>query len=287
MDAVIVVCVVWFAVVLAMGAYAIAVAPRVRAPGWLRALRGRVGGAMDGSSESIGRYGTGVVLALAMWSVVIIAGWWLGLLAHKLQNAIDWPAFHWWQNRHLGGSWSSFWWTLTDIGAPRVTQGMALGGAILVAILYAKRPMWWVASLTMIIGYLAEKYSQIILKTVVHRGHPPTTHGTWPSGGMGRLIVVFGLLFFFVVKRFWPDRPRAWAAAWTLLALCASAQAYARLNNLEHWTTDVAGGAIFGLLLLAMMLLAYTAATRVKRVAVPPARERAPRSAALPREPVA
>lgn len=284
MSAVVLVFFVWFALVAAIGAFAIATAPQVRAPDWLRTVRIRVSNAMDATNAAVGRGTTAIVLWLAGWSFIIIVGWWLGLAAHRLQSTIDWPAFHWWQHHHLGGSWSRFWWTLTDIGAPRVTQGMALGGAMLVAILYARRPLWWAPSIVLILGYLAEKYSQIILKSVVHRGHPPTTHGTWPSGGMGRLLVVYGLLFYFVVRRFWPHSPRAWAAAWTLLALCASAQAYARLNNLEHWTTDVAGGAIYGLMLLGMMLLGYSALARVERVgAAVPVRA----SVALPREPVA
>jgi hypothetical protein len=140
----------------------------------------------------------------------------------------------------------------------------------------------------LIFGYLAEKYSQIILKTVVDRGHPPTTHGTWPSGGMGRLTVVYGLLFFFVVRRFWPNSPRAWAACWTLLAVCGSIQAYARLNNLEHWTTDVVGGAVYGVLLLAMMLISYAGFGRVKRQVAAPTPEPMPvASVTPPREPVA
>jgi hypothetical protein len=174
------------------------------------------------------------------------------------------------------------WWKLTNVGAPRVTQGLALGGALLTVVLYAKRPRWWAPGVTLILGYLAERYSQIILKLVVHRDHPPTTQGVWPSGGMARVLVVYGLIIYFVVKRFWPDSPRMWAAGWSLLAVCASVQAYARLNNLEHWTTDVIGGALYGLLLLATMISAYSAFDHVEGIADTPAPVR--RSAALPSE---
>ena len=37
-----------------------------------------------------------------------------------------------------------------------------------------------------------EKYGGIIIKKVVNRGHPPTTHGTWVSGGCARLLIVSG-----------------------------------------------------------------------------------------------
>ena len=55
-----------------------------------------------------------------------------------------------------------------------------------------------------------------------------------------------------------------------LLALAASIQAFARINNLEHWMTDVIGGAIYGLLLLLLMITAHAALTRA--VSTAPAR---------------
>ncbi len=124
----------------------------------------------------------------------------------------------------------------------------------------------------MILGYAAEKYSQMILKSVIHRGHPPTAGGSWPSGGMGRLTDVYGLVIFFVIWYFWPRTPRAWAAGVSLLLVLMSIQAYARINNLEHWTTDVVGGAIYGLMLLAMMIIGYLTLAR-------PARARAAQAA--------
>jgi hypothetical protein len=203
-------------------------------------------------------------------------------VAHRLESAVDRPAFRWWQEHHLGGTWSSTWLKLTNIGDPRLTLELAVGGALLTAVLYRGRPFWWAPAATLIFGYLAEKYSQIILKLVVHRGHPPTTQGTWPSGGMARVLVVYGLIIYFVVRRFWPDSPRVWATGWSLLAICASVQAYARLNNLEHWTTDVAGGAPYGLLLLAMMIISYSALVRVEPTGTAP--DPAAESPALPRE---
>jgi hypothetical protein len=35
------------------------------------------------------------------------------------------------------------------------------------------------------------------------------------------------------------------------VAFAVSVQAYARMNNQEHWLTDVAGGIVFGWMLLA------------------------------------
>lgn len=154
----------------------------------------------------------------------------------------------------------------------RLTQGIAAAAAIVFSVLYRKRPYWWAPGVTMILGYAAEKYSQMILKSVIHRGHPPTAGGSWPSGGMGRLTDVYGLVIFFVIWYFWPRTPRAWAAGVSLLLVLMSIQAYARINNLEHWTTDVVGGAIYGLMLLAMMIIGYLTLAR-------PARARAAQAA--------
>ncbi|HET6876612.1 MAG TPA: hypothetical protein VFH38_03705 [Jatrophihabitans sp.] len=277
---VIVVFLVWFAVVALLCAVAIARADRWRAPRWAHSLGARLAAYGRGSVATIGRPATGIVVALAGWSVVIIAGWLLGVAAHRLQNAVDWPCFHWWQDHYLTGSWHRVWWTLTNIGSPTVTQILTVAGAVLLAALYYGKPQWWAPPIILLVSYLAEKYSQTILKLVVNRGHPPTTHGTWPSGGMGRLIDVYGLIIYFVILRFWPHSRRAWAYGGSFLALAASVQAYARLNNLEHWTTDVVGGAVYGLLLLLTFVLAHRALMAATIVAPP-----APGETAAPAEP--
>lgn len=261
MAAVIIVFLIWFLVVGLACAIGIATADRWRAPRWLHRLGGHLAAYGRGSVVAIGRVATGAVVALAGWACVIIAGWLLGLGAHRLQNAVDWPGFRWWQAHYLTGSWHRVWWTLTNIGSPTVTQILTVAGAVVLGALYYARPQWWAPPVILLISYLAEKYSQTILKLVVNRGHPPTTHGTWPSGGMGRLIDVYGLILYFLILRFWPQSRRAWACGASVLALAASVQAYARLNNLEHWTTDVVGGAIYGTLLLLTFVLAHRALT--------------------------
>lgn len=262
MSPVIVVFFVWFAIVVVLGLLAIAMAPHITAPQWWRTTRARTTTAIASASGSIGRVATAFAVAFAMWSVVIVIGWILGRAAFGLQSPLDVPAFHWWQNRHLSGPWHDAWWKLTQIGSPKVTQILTVAFAVIFAVVYWGRRNWWAPSVTLLVGYQAEKFSQIILKYTVHRGHPPTTLGSYPSGGMGRLELIYGLIIFFAIRRFEPVPPRVWAAGWSVLAIFASIQAYARLNNLEHWTTDVIGGAVFGLLLLATMTLAHVALDR-------------------------
>lgn len=264
MSAVIVVFLIWFGIVAVAGLAVVLAAPRLGTPRWFERVRTKYYASIDATIPAAGRVLTTAAVLLALWSVVIILGLIMGIIAHRLQGAIDEPAFRWWDSHHLhGGAWYTVWWKLTNIGMPRLTQGLALAGAIVFAILYRRRSYWWAPAVTMIVGYVAEKYSQQIMKTIVNRGHPPTAGGTWPSGGMGRTIDVYGLIIFFGVYYFWPRSPRAWAAGAWLLAICASIQAYARLNNLEHWTTDVVGGTIYGMLLLSMMITGFVCMSRV------------------------
>ena len=245
MSAVVVVFVVWFAVVLVGGALLIACADRMHIPRWARALAGRFTATTRAAVPAGGRIPVALTVLLALWSIVIIFGWLLGLWAHRLQGVIDEPSFRWWHSHYLTGTWHTIWWKLTNIGSPRVTQGIDLAGAVVLAVIYRGRRLWLAPSAILLVGYLAEKYSQIILKLVVHRGHDPLTRGTWPSGGMGRLIDVFGLIIFFVILRYAPRKPRVWAFGVALLVFFGSIQSYARLNNLEHWTTDVIGGWLY------------------------------------------
>lgn len=269
MSAVILVCLIWLGLISVASFILIGSAERLSTPHWFARLRARYYVAVDGAMSGAGRAGTAATVFLAGWAVLIIVGCLLGELAHRLQGMVDEPALNWWQDHHLGGTWSDAWWQLTNIGMPRLDQGIAVGAAIVFAVLYAqrRRRFWWAPSVTMILGYLAEKYGQMICKAIVNRGHPPTHAGSWPSGGMARTIIVFGLVFFFLIMLYTPTNKRAWAIGASLLGLCASIQAYARINNLEHWVTDVVGGGIWGLLLLFLIIGGYCALARDRVVA--------------------
>lgn len=250
----VVVFVVWFGAVLLVGAGLVARPPRPRpaAPGSIRA---RVHAVMNASVAQLGRTPTAIGVYLLGAGAVLAVCWPLGLLAHALQDPVDWPVFRWSQSHHLDGGWSDFWWKLTNIGKPRITQRADAAAAVLFASVWAaRRRSWWVPLAAFGTAYALEKYGQIILQDVVHRGHPPTTFGTYPSGGCARVLVVYGLIIFMFIEWFWPRRRRAWAAGAGLLTVLWSIQAYARLNNLEHWVTDVVGGTVFGLMALAVAI---------------------------------
>lgn len=257
MSAVISVFVVWMAAVLVLGLIAVFAAPRMHMPTRLVLVGRRMRAANDGSAHAVGRPVTSVVVLLACWAVVIIASCVLGIVAHRLQGAIDEPALRWWQSHHLGGPWTTVWKRLTNIGSPTLTLRFTIVGAVVLLALYFRLPYRWLPSVLLVLAYFATKYAQTIVKATVNRGHPPTSLGTWPSGGVSRVIVIYGLIMFFLILRFPPRDRRVWLAGTTFIAVLATIQAYARIYNLEHWVTDVVGGFLFGPMLLSTMILGY------------------------------
>lgn len=224
-------------------------------------------GAQWGRARPVG------VLLLASWAVIIIVIWILGELAHALESTVDRPLFAWFQARQVDG-WSDAWLQITNIGSPSITGWAAAVGAIGLAILWKLRGLrWWVPGVTIWLGVFAVRYAQFLTKEVVDRGHPPTTLGSWPSGGCARVIVVYGLIMFFVVLCMRNRGRWTWVTWATATAFLASVQGYARTYNLEHWFTDVVGGLIFGVLVLGMMIVAHTLLERPLREVVVDAQE--------------
>lgn len=258
MSAVKVVFLVWFASVFVLGVSAAVVLPRVKRGRRLLAVSGDVRAVLDEGIERFGRIVTAAVIWLAGAALTVVLCWWAGKLAHSLQDSVDWPVFRWWQARRDAG-WSDIWLKLTNIGMPRLTQAFAFGAAVVFALVWLIRGRrWWAPLLMCVFGYGFEKFGQIIIQDVVDRGHPPTTLGTFPSGGCARVLIVYGTIIFLTVRWWAPTNRRAWAAGGTLLALLLSIQAYARIYNLEHWITDVFGGVIFGILGLTVMVSVFS-----------------------------
>lgn len=223
----------------------------------------RVRRTLEASGAEVGSVLTAVVTVLAGLAATITLMWVLGAGAHRLEGAVDRPVWRWF-GEHQNQGWTNAWWHITNMGSPTITQQLAIIGSIVMAVVWRRR-VWWLPPVMLCAGYVAEKYGQIILKLVVDRGHPPhaaekfgviaSTHGTWPSGGCARVLVIYGLITYFAVRAYRDGRSReAWIAAAGFVSLALTVQAYARLNNMEHWITDVVGGTIFGTALLALMI---------------------------------
>lgn len=286
MPAAVGVAVAWFGVVVVIGAIAVAMtgSGRARTSTATNATTstgdGMARSSRSGWSSRVGWFGGpgllsrlgGALVVLVVGTVATMAACFVvGKIAHALQNRVDWPFFRWWRHRHVsdwaGIEWSHLWRDLTSIGSPVLTQDITLIAGLALALMWCRR-RWWAPPLVLGLGYLIEKYGQIFLKHSVHRGHPPTTLGTFPSGGCARVLVIYGLVIFLTLRWWGPVTRRPWAAGGLLLALLLSIQAYARIYNLEHWLTDVIGGVIYGLLLLTMMITVFEILVRDRQPAL-------------------
>jgi undecaprenyl-diphosphatase len=145
---------------------------------------------------------------------------------------------------------------VSDFGSPTV---MRVGAALLVIVLWlrrARRLALWAAA-TMISGAVIDE----VLKTVVDRARPVFTHpvatapgASFPSGHAFTATLGAGVVLLVVL----PLLPR-WgrAVAWLLAVLVPLAVGYSRIALGVHWISDVVGGWLLGIGLLAGMTAAF------------------------------
>lgn len=250
----IVVAIVAIAAVTMVGAVAIFVSPRCTEPTWSVNGRRRVSRAVEGAVPYVGRGSLALTVALAGFAATLIVMYFLGKVAHALEPSVDVPMFLWFQERQIDGSWHAVWESLTKMGNKAQSQRVLVLATFLLALAWRRRG-FWVPLFALPIGYLFEQFGQKLISGLVDRGHPPTSLGTWPSGGCARLTIVGGLIIFLLFSLLNVSR-RGWVAGWSLLALLVTIEAYSRTYLLKHWFTDVVGGVLYGVMLLVFMIFA-------------------------------
>lgn len=252
--------VVWVSLVLVAGLVGTLRVGRPSRQGETTRVGRRLSAAADAGVRELGRPVAAAVVLAAGVAVTVGSCWMLGRLAGWLQGSVDVPVFRWFEHRQAGGWWLRLNSLLTQMGNGTETQLLAVVGAIVFAVGCRKR-RWWAPFLILPVGYLCERFGAQLLREVVHRGHPPTTLGTWPSGGCARLILILGLAIFLYVRWRRPSR-RVVVGLWSVLAVLASIEAYTRVYLLKHWLTDAIGGLIYGTMLLLTLILTFSVLDR-------------------------
>lgn len=200
------------------------------------------------AAARFGRVRAAVLITVAGWACTAVVCLGLGFAAKAMQGAVDEPAFRWIHARVHGGSFTRLNEKLTYMGNNPIIQLVALIAVILLGCAYRRRG-WWLPLLSIGVAYLGEKYLQRVLGHVVDRGHPPTTLGTFPSGGVGRILAVYAVIVLLAVALL-PELSDAWRAGlWTGLATAAVVEAFTRIYLSKHWLTDAVFGLPFGTLL--------------------------------------
>lgn len=270
-------CVAGSAVILAAGAW-VAAAPRF----WDRAVRccldrpavdrtlRRLRLARDGLVEALGHTGAFVVVVLACVPPMIVVCWLLGWLGQHppLADALGPPSaslFDWFQDQQARAPpWlTGLFQAVTKVAEWELT--FLISGAAAVTLALASRQRRWLPPLLIGSAVAAERYIQKVIASMVAEPPPPTSLGNYPSGGVARVLAVYGLIGWLFL-RLRPDRGRQVRVVWwTGVALLSFLVGHARGFLLLHWPIDIPGGVLFGLLLLAVLLSAATAFERPVR----------------------
>ncbi|BFU43446.1 phosphatase PAP2 family protein [Krasilnikovia sp. MM14-A1004] len=210
---------------------------------WTRSrLAGRVGAALSALVSTIGRPATAVAFLLAWVAAVVAVFWPLGELAHRLEPGLDVPV-HAWIGTRLDPSFGRLNWAYTVLGDRAPLKVVTVAGAVVFAALWRRR--FWIPLLAILASFPLEQYVQAVLAGMVHRGHPPTGLGTYPSGGVARIVMTFGALALFAALTFRLGR-RARVGLGTAVLVLAVVEGYTRMYVQKHWLTDVVAGLLFG-----------------------------------------
>jgi membrane-associated phospholipid phosphatase len=198
--------------------------------------------AVEGLIAAFARPGAAIVVVLA-WSAAVIAVLWpIGALAHSLENAVDWPVLTWVTSRRNPG-FEDFNWFYTYLGDRDPLKWVTGAGAVVFAVLWRRR--FWIPLVAILAQFPLEQYVQAIVTGMVDRGHPPTGLGSYPSGGIARIIMVFGTLALFAALT-WRMGRRGHIALGTFVLVLATYEGYSRIYTQKHWLTDVIAGLLFG-----------------------------------------
>lgn len=251
-----------------VGTVAVAVAVAVLVPvvgragapwassGWPSRGLGRFRSAQEHLIGDLGRVGAAIAVYSAALGLTTGVLWVLGGLTPSIEHALDGPIFHSARAGQVG------WLTqvndvLTLMGnRPEIKIAAVVAGVVL-AVWYRRR--WWIPVLAIAASFVLEHYLQHLLAVVVDRGHPPTSLGTWPSGGCARLVSMYGLIIWLYLRNRSRGGRRSAALLWGALVVAAWLEGFSRVYLLKHWSTDVLGGWLFGaLLLMASMAVIST-----------------------------
>jgi membrane-associated phospholipid phosphatase len=177
----------------------------------------------------------------------------LGQLVLHGGPSIDKPIYHW-VIAHRIHSWKSLMNSATKTGDSWSTRMAVVAAAVCLAVTW--RRYKWLPAFAFLVLSVLQRYLTHAIHLVAHRVGPPGfLHGTFPSGGSERTVVFFGLIAYFLWREFSGRQVTAiWAGA--AVAALAFNEGYSRDYLGMHWTTDVLSGWLYGILLLALFVLA-------------------------------
>ena len=210
----------------------------------------RVEQLIDGNRRALrivvfGFYGVNIVMII------------VGLLATNLHDPIDRPVFD--SLAAADDTWlSDILRTVTKMGNEWPTLIAAVGGGLLLTLWLAfnRSSRWWVPVVFMPAAWFTTRGFLLIVTDLVPRPRDEISItdemiGGYPSGGVTRTIVVYGLLAF-LASHYGRLSPTATRLVFATAAILGLAEALARFRLNQHWVTDVIAGLPYGTMLVVV-----------------------------------
>ena len=194
----------------------------------------------------------------------------LGPAVIKHGPSIDEPIREWTVS-HQVRRWADVMERLTKIGNTWTTWGAVGAAAAALAVAWPRRK--WVPPAALGAAVLVDKYATLALRHRFGRlGPPGSPGGTYPSGGVDRVVFFYGLIAYLLWREFSGSRRgKAWAIG--AVAALSFNEAYSREYLSKHWFSDILSGLLYGAILLApsiaaVRLVAGPAVTAGPRIGV-------------------
>jgi membrane-associated phospholipid phosphatase len=193
--------------------------------------------------------------------VITAAG---GALAYKVMEllgpavisqgpVIDEPIYRWTVD-HQVKSWGAVMERLTKIGNSQTSWGATGTAAVALAVTWPRRK--WVPPAAIGAAVVVERRVTVALRRRFGRPGPPSSPGgTYPSGGVDRVVYYYGLIAYLLWREFsGSPQGKAWAVG--AVAALSFNEAYSREYLSKHWFSDILSGLLYGAILLAPSIAA-------------------------------
>jgi hypothetical protein len=233
--------------------------------------------AFDVLARGYGRLVAFLVALCAGTGATLVVGMVVGVGARAF-DAQDWRFYHWSLGQQTHGL-TRLMEALTQIGN---TLEMRIAAVVVGLILIALRPRFaWLIVLALVSVMALQFELAQIFGLAIHRGHPPIGRGTYPSGGVSRLIGLSGVALLLISRLWYPVSPWVGRVGWAVVAALGWTELFSRVYLGKHFVSDGVGGVVFGVMLILTVGLAIAAATST-RVTVARTSESRPGSLAVP-----